>query len=288
MEDGAKNRGSNLSILCENDGDSNGPANSTLVFDYGSGIGQSTKIFWSSWDRFTAKAPDTIGDGQWKLRRLGATNNISDNNAELVLFRNNYSGNNAVNYSIRTSTATVNHFDQSGTVNDLNKPQFDDTWRRTDQFIDTGTDGAYNGSIQIVGHFPDFSAIPALYSMEEFDATAVWPDAENVYGSGSERFRYFLHQNFFGNGAGTYPMSSYGAEVRHNDIFIQIGSYKRVELCNSTSLATATHREILYPTAWSDTSVTAKVRQGGFSSGTYYAHVVDEDGSSLGYQEVTI
>lgn len=298
MEDGAKNRVSGSPvILCENSGDSNGPANSTLVFDYGSGIPEGTKVFWSSWDRFTAKAPDTLPDGQWKLRRLGSHNDIVDlgsrgdtNGSEIVLFRTKeIGGNNAINYVVRTSAdpAGVPHFPDSGTTDNINQPQLDDQWRRIDQRIVTGTYTNADGDVSVLGHYPDSSAPPALLPFVEYVAGVTYPAAEKVYAAASNQFRYFIHQNFFGNGISTYPMSSYGGEVRHDDIYICVGSFKRVELCNSATYSASTHNEILYPTAWADGSVTAKVRTSK-SSGTYYAHVIGENDTSLGYEAVTI
>ena len=291
MEEGAKRRASLLSILAENDGDNNGAANSALVLDHGAGIPENTKILWSSVDRATAKSSGGV-DGQWKVRRLGTADNITDNSSELVLFRTeNDGGGNGLNYNARSADGDINHSAQSGgTITNNNMPAMDDTWRRIDQFIDTGTDATYDGSVRIVGHYPDLSAAPALLALVEFDGTAVWPDAVRVYGAGGvDRFRYFIFQNFFGNGDGAEPLKDFGAEVRHENIFIQVGSYKRFELCNNATYANATKNEIQPHDTWATGEVEGVIVKGSFSKGdTAWVHQIDENNASVASLEVIV
>lgn len=53
-------------------------------------------------------------------------------------------------------------------------------------------------------------------------------------------------------------------------------SWARVEIGDNATYTSCTHREIQYPTAWSDTSVTFTVNRGSFGVGnTVHIHVVD-------------
>jgi len=55
---------------------------------------------------------------------------------------------------------------------------------------------------------------------------------------------------------------------------------QRVEIGNASTWAATTNREILLPTAWSDSSITATNRQGRFNAGqTAYLYVVDSAGA---------
>ena len=55
---------------------------------------------------------------------------------------------------------------------------------------------------------------------------------------------------------------------------------QRVEIGNASTWASTTNREILLPTAWSNTSITATTRQGRFTTGqTAYLFVVDSTGT---------
>jgi len=179
----------------------------------------------------------------------------------------------------RTNDGQITNVAQSGgTINQANFPQFDDQWRRTDQFIETGTAGNYDGNLSIVGHYPDKSQAPELLPMNTFEGTAVYPDQERLLGSDGDKLRYFIHQNFFGNGDGSEPLKDFGAQVRHDSIFIQVGSYRRLELCNNADYSLATHREIINPTSWVNDEIVAQFRQGAFSSGTAWIHVMGDSG----------
>jgi len=64
----------------------------------------------------------------------------------------------------------------------------------------------------------------------------------------------------------------------YTDIYVD-SSWSRVELGNAATYAASTHREMLIPSAWSATSITARVTQGTFPAGqTAYLYVVDASG----------
>ena len=72
----------------------------------------------------------------------------------------------------------------------------------------------------------------------------------------------------------------------YSDIYVD-NSWARVELGNAATYAACTRREMLLPSAWSATGISARVAQGAFTSGqTAYVYVVDSTGrvNSAGYR----
>ena len=64
----------------------------------------------------------------------------------------------------------------------------------------------------------------------------------------------------------------------YTDLYVD-SSWSRVELGNAPTYAGSTHREMLIPTAWSGSSITARVTQGAFRPGDKaYIYVVDDSG----------
>ncbi len=73
-----------------------------------------------------------------------------------------------------------------------------------------------------------------------------------------------------------------------NDIYLDY-SRQRVLIGNASTLANCTTlREVQVPSAWSDTSITATVNQGGFANGaTAYLYVFDDTGTASAGKEIT-
>ena len=77
----------------------------------------------------------------------------------------------------------------------------------------------------------------------------------------------------------------------YDDIYLATGANAaaRVEIGDNASYAGCTNLAISTPTAWSDTSITTTIREGGFSSGdSVYVFVIDADNTpSSGYGPLT-
>lgn len=101
----------------------------------------------------------------------------------------------------------------------------------------------------------------------------------------SARYSAITWQNWSGNG-----MRREALGFRLDDQYVSLGTFKCVELWNSTTPANATLREIQEPTTWSDTSITVRLNKGGLSAGTYYLVVLDDAESDivLASKEITI
>jgi len=63
----------------------------------------------------------------------------------------------------------------------------------------------------------------------------------------------------------------------YSDIYVD-SSWARVELGDAPTYAASEHREMLIPTSWSPTSISARVAQGSFSHGPAYLYVVNSAG----------
>lgn len=95
-------------------------------------------------------------------------------------------------------------------------------------------------------------------------------------------FQSYLGVGGFGGSIGSTT------RVSHDDLYVQVGTFKRVELCDNATLSNATWREIQPPDAWDDDEVTVTLNTGAGRTGTLWLHVVGEDGSSLGSREITV
>lgn len=95
----------------------------------------------------------------------------------------------------------------------------------------------------------------------------------SVYGSAT-RSRYIpLNQGYFGNG--TPSVAS--VEMWNDDVFVQIGSDRRLVLADSLDMTTA-HQEIQDWATWSGNTVVGAINTGGITtSGEYYLCAVSGD-----------
>lgn len=237
----------------------------TIGYDYGADIPEQTRIYISWWTK-----KDSLNNvGQWKLLRLNSTNSITDGHPQMRFFAWPAADD---QHSTQSDATTGTTYFGVG-----NMPTGDDSWYRVEVEILTSTQGVKNGNVgQRLHHAGVIANKTWSYSG---DASPKWPTIR-TYDS-SARFRWILFQNYLGNGIND-------GDIWHDDHYIQVGTFKRVELCDSATYASATVREIQKPTAWSDGSVTVTLNKGGLSTGTYFLHVVGENNTSLGYREIGV
>lgn len=76
----------------------------------------------------------------------------------------------------------------------------------------------------------------------------------------------------------------------YDDIYVATGdgARARVEIGNNSTYSSCTNLAVITPTSWGDTSITATVRTGSFTSGTAYLFVVDALGAVSSGTEITI
>lgn len=72
--------------------------------------------------------------------------------------------------------------------------------------------------------------------------------------------------------------SNSGADVYIDDVYFD-SSMAHVEIGNAPTYASSTHKEVLIPTSWTDTSITATFNTGTFATNdTVYLYVIDANG----------
>ena len=246
-----------------------------MRFDRGLGneIPASDKVY-ISW---RTKRVVNAGTGQWKMFRMAALNDIQDQGTEMTMFNWNGHGN-PNTMSLRPEATEVGGNTVSVFGADANYPQTDDQWYRMEMILSTSAQGTKDGACEVWRH--DDTSVPVETSWNfSSEPTPKYPTVMS-YNTAS-RFRWFLWQNYRGNGITDM-------EVWMDDPYIQYGTFKRVELCNNATYSSATIREIQRITSWSDTLVEAELNVGAFTTGTYYAHVIDESGASIGSQSVAV
>lgn len=87
----------------------------------------------------------------------------------------------------------------------------------------------------------------------------------------------------FGRGENNYGTTYY------DDVYVATGSgaLARVEIGNNATYSSCTNLATCTPTSWGDTSITATLRSGTFSSGTAYLFVTDSSGVTSAGKEIT-
>lgn len=70
------------------------------------------------------------------------------------------------------------------------------------------------------------------------------------------------------------------SNIYYDDIYVATGAgaRARVEIGNASTYSSCTNLAVITPTSWSDTSITATVRQGSFANGSAYLYVTDASG----------
>jgi hypothetical protein len=88
-------------------------------------------------------------------------------------------------------------------------------------------------------------------------------------------------------GFGRYDTNS---NTYYDDIYVAVGdgALARVEIGDNATYTSCTNLAVITPTSWSDTSITATVRGGSFTTGTAYLFVIDSSGAASSGYEVTI
>lgn len=209
------------------------------------------------------------GGRQCKMLRVCAgTSNVEDNNHNFLYTQRDGEEHIYVNSS-GTSDQDVWDFGSETTKNGQ--------WQRYETKIVTGSQGQRNGKILFRRNINGNYLVDSAFG----SGRAIQSQAYNY--PTSHRYGSVMWQNWWGNGYSN-------GDIALDDHYVQIGSFRCVELWNSPTPASATLREIQPPTAWSDTSVTVKLNKGGLPAGTYYLVVLDdtEADTVLASKEITV
>jgi hypothetical protein len=231
---------------------------SWIHYDYGT---NSIKLAYI--DFWVYFSPTTLtGNRQWKQWRL------SDGEGGVLgrgEFLHNMYIDSSGNYSTQSNNNAFRTYDLAyvpsaadtrvGSDWDMNE------WYHMKYIVEVSTDDTADGEFHLVAeHGGDVDTV---------DQTNL-----ETRSGGDPDFRYFIFGLYLDIPSGDSSDSWY------DDIFIQIGTQARVEICDASTLAASTHCEIQIPTAWATDEIIAAVNQGSFASlDEQYLIVIDSDGN---------
>lgn len=87
-----------------------------------------------------------------------------------------------------------------------------------------------------------------------------------------------------------YARCDSNSNTYYDDIYVATGSgaRARVEIGNNSTYTSCTNLAVCTPTSWGNTSITATVRSGSFTTGTAYLFVTDSSGVTSAGKEITL
>lgn len=248
-------RSGTKSLFCNLNTD--GAYGGAVRYDNGAGIGPGQDIFVTWWTRRVH-----TGSGQWKMFRINHQNDITDDAPQLVMFNWDDSD----QFFVRTSAPGTGPSSW-----DAPYPKADNRWFRMDLLVRTSAIGGSDGRYVMTLFDPEGGRAPR--------STTV---TGGTYTTSSKLYRWFLWQNYIGNGMETQ-------QTWLDDLYVQVGTQARVELCDKSTWSACTFREIQQPIRWNDGSISIKLNRGGFRPGdTAYLYVVDGSGVVSSGTPVTI
>lgn len=246
------------------------PLNGDIRFDYGSNIPENTDIVVG----FHAYLNSSLqNDGQWKILRIKSDGGLSDSGTELVAF-NHYDA--TGKQLVLRRGADISGENTSGYGGKY--PNNDGDWTYLEFIVNTGSEGVEDGDIKQLRH--QEGLLPEVASLSYYFPN----NATKIYDS-ALRYRYFMFQNYLGNG---FSPTNNPLYVGISDPFIQVGSTKRVFLTDNAVFLNSTWREYQKPLSWTDTNISCTLNKANRPAGTYYLHVVEGVDTVLATQECII
>lgn len=249
------------------------PYNLTFLYTLPADLDYGTTLLTSYWVRHTIS--DSGATGQWKLMRWCRELSISDKANECYLLHNttNDTSQMYIRNSVDNITApqSVQYIDASGFPTGLGE------WARIDvQFKMPTTDSSDDFECYVTTYDPAGIDPPNIR-----DVMVGAELGETPYKSSSDKWRYIIFQNYFGN-------DTFGSTEHYIDmqgICVTIGTLARVEIANSATYSSATRAEILPEASWVDGVITITEEPKHLTSGDRWVHVFDDAGDIVLTQE---
>jgi len=229
-----------------------------IRYDSGSGIDPGETVYTTWW----VQKSQSDSTYQWKMFRLNWENNIEDTIPEIVMFDCSWEK----SFYVRPGPSESS----VGTNSTSMYPNYpvNNEWNRIEvELVESNPVGAANGSVIYHRHRPGIGI-----------TTTTKTNIITTYTGVTREKRYFLWQNYYGNGGTVLNLWT-------DDIYVQRGTVARAELGNAATWAGCTSREIQPPSAWSTTGATITFNPGALT-GTAFLYVVKSDGTynSSGYE----
>lgn len=204
-----------------------------------------------------------VTQGQWKMMRYCFKDSLTDDSTPNMLLSNWTNGPGDM-YTIFNGTLSGPNDDRSIFMNNTLPPSMG--WYRLEAYIRPSSQaGISDGELWVrTTRISDGAQVGnARY--------------QNVltYNSGeTKRYRYVIFQNYQGSGFGET-----GTRAWMDDVYIS-QTQARVEICNASTWAACTKKDIQPPASWSDTRITVKLNKGTLSDlSAAYVYVVDGSGA---------
>ena len=248
---------------------------SAFTYDTGKNIGTLYMTFWVYFEHVDSA-------GQWKIFRIRPDSNYGDRDGEYY-FNEWYNSDHTISQGGHSLFCKYDGYAQC-------YPNSDDSLRWPASYVNN------NKWIRLEVYGKESSGDnvrDADFDFKKHDQTSApislltnGPWIGNIktrVDAGEDRWRYIVFENYWGNisaGSGT------GEKAYFDDIYIQVGTKARVEIGNNPIFTSCTHREIQFPTAWSDSSIAITFNKGSFvENDTVYLFVADANGNvnSQGY-----
>ncbi|ARN74515.1 hypothetical protein [Oceanicoccus sagamiensis] len=246
--------------------------NATLVYDFGEQLEPGSQIYFTYWVKMNSEQ----SEGQWKMWRVSNTDNISDHTGEIV--RSNWT---TMQYAIMHTTDDGNlprYYLEKPWDNFPNHGQGE--WTRVEASLTMSNYNVDDGILDITTHDRNFVTAPFNPEMKNYRGWTA-PNMAN-YTDPFDRYRYLILQNYFGNGYNN-------ADVYIEDLYVQHGEKKRLEICESENWVQCAHREIQFPSSWTDTELTFELNYGSFNHGdTVFVHIIDNNDVSIASTQITL
>ncbi len=240
-------------------------ANGAIIYDYGQSIPAGEKVYISWWVKYNGET-----DGQWKMFRLNWEKGWVDTSPEIVMF--NWLDGTGKQLITRSPGDGMTYYGAEFPSPNNGK------WYRMEWLITESTQGVKDGRIDGFRH-TDGEVIVENTASNSGDTAPLFPVVKTY--NDSVRHRYFVWQNYIGNGIET-------ADIHMDDFYIQVGGHHRLEIGNNATYANCTLREIQPWTSWADNQIQFKFNKGGLSSGTNYLFVIDENNNVTNQYTVDI
>lgn len=245
-----------------------GQLNAAIGRALGTSVGFGTKVYVSYWAYADATGLAGSSGGQFKQIRIRYDDDVDEAEAADIYINYHEGGDRMI--WIGDSGFTFALYASGGQSFTPN------AWRRIEMELTTPTSQNSNTGICLV-RIHNSTNVPTNKS---YSHSSGQNNANGNLYPNSRRITTVLFQGYLGNGA--------SGSIVQDDHYVQLGTAKRVELCNHATYTSATRREIQPLTAWSGSSVSGTINRGAFANGTYYLHVVGENNTSLASQEIEL
>ena len=237
------------------------------TFDIGYSL-PITKAYVSFWVYGDYKAFSSTSDYhfQWKMFRVNPTINVSDTPATVMIAQ--WPKSDGTCYQ----AYHVNYVD---TTYKINIPEGDEFWRkcfprnewiRMEIFLQESDLGTANGT-EIIKYYSTSANNWTTWSNYNKNITTR---------ATADRWKYVHFGQYIGN-----ESIGKSADTYWDNVYVQQGTFARVELCDSSSWSSCQKRQVQKPVSWSASSIAISANSGPFATGdTAYLFFIDDAGNA--------